>query len=206
MALTKAQVREILSAAGIDTEKMSEAVNKIIDGHTASIEALREERDTYKDKVAKYDELVSENAKLKDEAAKNADKDYDALKKEFDDYKTDIENKATRAKKEDAYKAILKDAGIADRHFAKILKYSDIDAIELDENGKAKDSKAIMKSIKDEWGDHVDKQSTVGASTATPPAGGAKGGSVKTKDEIMQIKDTTERQEALKEYLMAQNN
>ena len=48
MALTKAQVKEILSTAGVDADHMSDAVEKILAGHTASIDALREERDTYK--------------------------------------------------------------------------------------------------------------------------------------------------------------
>lgn len=46
MALTKAKVREILSEAGVDADHMAAAVGAIIDGHTASINALREERET----------------------------------------------------------------------------------------------------------------------------------------------------------------
>ena len=48
MALTKTQVKEILSAAGVAADKMDDAVNKIIDGHLTSIDALREQRDGYK--------------------------------------------------------------------------------------------------------------------------------------------------------------
>ena len=205
MALTKAQVREILSAAGVDSDHMSDAVDKIIAGHTASIEALREERDTYKSKAEKADALETENAKLKDDAKKNADKDYDKLEAEFEAYKTEVANKETRSKKEDAYKAILKDAGIAERHWSKIIKYSkdEIDGMELDEKGGAKNAKAILKSVKDEWGDHEEKEETKGAKTATPPKGtGAK--STMSKDEIMQIKDTSARQAALKDYFNSQ--
>ena len=48
MALTKVKVREILSTAGVDADHMSEAVNAIIDGHVASIDALREENGNLK--------------------------------------------------------------------------------------------------------------------------------------------------------------
>ena len=41
MALTKAQVKEILSEAGADGEKIADAVQKILDGHVATIEALK---------------------------------------------------------------------------------------------------------------------------------------------------------------------
>lgn len=205
MALTKAQVREILSEAGVDSDHMSAAVDKIISGHTASIEALREERDSLKEKAGKADELAEENATLKEDAKKYADKDYDKLEAEFESYKKEVANKETRSKKEEAFKSILKDAGIGERHFPKIIKYSkdEIDGLEFDESGKVKNAKDILKSIKDEWGDHVDKVETKGAATATPPKAG-KGGSTMTKDEIMAIKDTSERQAALKDYLVAQ--
>ena len=202
MALTKAQVREILSAAGVDSEHMSEAVDRIISGHTASIEALREERDNYKAKAEQADELATENAKLKEDAKAYADKDYDKLKAEYDQYKSDVAKKETRSQKESAYKSLLKEAGIAERHHAKIIKYSDIDGIELDEKGNAKNAKALLKSIEDEWGDHAEKSEVSGAKTATPPK--STGGVTKTKDEIMQIKDTSERQAALMDYYNAQ--
>ena len=202
MALTKAQVREILSAAGVDDEHMSKAVNDIISGHTASIEALREERDTLKDKASKADELEKENAALKKDAEKYKGKDYEALQKEFDDYKDGIAKKEVRGAKEAAFTQCLKDAGVSEKHFAKIIKYSDIDGLELDDKGKLVNAKDVMKSIKDEWSDHIVKSTTKGADTPTPPKTG--GGNAKTMDEIMQIKDTKERQQAIKDHFNAQ--
>lgn len=178
MALTKAQIREILSSAGVDGDHMSDAVEAITNGHTASIEALREERDTQKKEV----ERLTKELEEANEAMKNGDKSpykvkYEAavkekedLQKEFDDYKADLANKETHSKKEKAYTGILKDAGISEKHFAKIIKYSDVDSLELDEEGKVKDSKKILDAIKDEWGDHISSSSTQGARTETPPA------------------------------------
>ena len=185
---------------------MSDAVDKIIAGHTASIEALREERDSYKAKAEKTDALETENAKLKEDAKAYADKDYDKLKAEYDQFKSDVANKEVRSKKEAAFRALLKDAGIADRHHPKIVKYSseDIDGIELDEKGNAKNAKDLLKSIKEEWSDHAETSEVSGAKTATPPK--STGGATKTKDEIMQIKDTSERQAALMDYFNAQAN
>ena len=98
MALTKVKVREILSTAGVDADHMSEAVNAIIDGHVASIDALREENGNLKaelktanEKADKLDGVQKELDDLKkqneDDAKAREGKDYDALKKEFDDYK-----------------------------------------------------------------------------------------------------------------------
>ena len=206
MALTKAQVREILSAAGVDSDHMSEAVNRIIEGHTASIEALREERDTLKEKAQKAESLETENAQLKKDAETFAGKDYDKLKADFEAYKKEVEGKETRARKEKAYREILKDAGIAENHHDRIVKYSkdDIDGLELDDKGKAVNAKDILKAVKAEWSDHTAKETTKGAETPTPPKSGGSG-STMTKDEIMQIKDTSARQAALKDYLVAQS-
>lgn len=178
MALTKAQIREILSIAGVDAEHMSDAVEAITDGHTASIEALREERDNYKTSAEKSQKELNE---LK-EATKNGEKSpykakYEAaieekenLQKEFDQYKADQATKEVYAAKEKAYREILKDAGIPEKHFAKILKYSDVDGVELDDKGNIKTAADILKTIKDEWSDHVESTDKQGAKTENPPA------------------------------------
>ena len=172
MALTKAQVREILSAAGVEADKISEAVSKIIDGHTASIEALREERDNLKVEAAKVATLEKENADLKDKVSGYEGKDYDALKKEYEEYKTSVANKEARAKKEAAYTKVLRDAGINERHFAKIIKYSDVDGLELDDEGKLTNAKDVLKTVKQEWSDHIESVSVSGAKSTNPPAEG----------------------------------
>ena len=205
MALTKAQVREILSTAGVDSEHMSDAVTKIIDGHTDSISALRDEISDLKEKVNSYKadaeklpDVQKELETVKAEASKSGD--YQQLKEEFDKYKTEVEAERTKNAKAEAYKEILKDAGItSDKAIAKVLKYTDFESIELDDDGRVKDAKEHRKAVKEEWGELVSKTSTSGADTPHPPTHNS--GSGKTKEEIMKIKDTTERQKALREYL-----
>lgn len=208
MALTKERLREILSSAGADAEHVREAVNQIMEGHLASINALRDEVSDLKENESKLKasadklpvvqkELDDLKAKVKAEAKEREGKDYDKLKKEFDDYKADIQKKNVRSAKEAAYKDILKDAGVAERHWAKILKYSDVDGVELDDKGKITTAKDILKEIKEEWADHIEKIDKQGANTATPPANN--GGNKMTKEEIMKIKDTNARQKAISE-------
>lgn len=208
MALEKARVREILSAAGVDSEHSREAVNQIIEGHLASVDALRDEITELRGNVDKYkadaEKLPSVQKELDDlqkqveaDAKERKGKDYDALKKQFDDYKAETERKAVRAAKETAYKEILKDAGVPEKHWDKILKYSDVDGIELDDKGKAKTAKDILKSVKEEWADHIVQTQATGAQTQIPPANN--GGKAMTKEEIMQIKDRNERQKAISE-------
>lgn len=200
MSLTRSK----LSAMGIEAEKIDE----IIKDHAETVTALKDQIDTAKAETAKYKaeaeklpdvqkELDTLKEQVKADAEERKGKDYDALKKEFDDYKAEQEKKAVRAEKEAAYKEILKDAGIPEKHFAKILKYSDVDGVELDEKGKITTAKDILKSIKEEWSDHIEKTETKGVKTSTPPA--QAGGKKLTKDEIMQIKDRNARQQAISE-------
>lgn len=199
MALTRKQ----LSAMGIEAEK----IEQIIEAHTETVSGLKDEMAKLEGQLAdakaeagKLTDVQKELDTLKAQVAKDEKaregKDYDALKQEFEDYKAEVKRKAERAAKEEAYKSILKDAGIPERHFAKILKYSDVDGVELDDKGEITTKKEILKAVKDEWGDHIATEEKQGAESHTPPAGGKP---TKTKEEIMQIKDSAERQKAIAE-------
>lgn len=208
MALTKAKVREILSAAGVDAEHMSEAVNAIIDGNVTSIEALREEitnlkaeLKTAKEEAEKLPGVQKELDDLKkqneEDAKAREGKDYDALKKEYDDYKAEISARDTKAAKEKAFRDILKDLNVSDKGVALILKYQNFDSIELEDDGKIKGAADLRKSLKEDWGDYIVKTETKGANTDTPPGGNGGSKGYKTKDEIMAIKDDSERHKAI---------
>ena len=199
MALT----RKSLSAMGIEGDKIDE----IISLHAETVAALNEKIDAANDKAEKAqvelakaagvaEELATLKAQVAKEAKEREGKDYEKLKKEFDDYKAEVSRQAVRSQKEAAYKGILKDAGVPEKYHAKILKYSDVDGVELDDKGNIKTAKDILKAIKEEWADHIETTSTQGAPTPTPP--GNNGGGVKmTLEQIDAIKDTTERQKAM---------
>ena len=207
MALTNANVKEILSKAGVDSENMKEAVNAIIEGHTTSIEALREERDSYKEQAQKADDLAKQLAKAQkdlkeatsDEAEEKYKTKYEMLKDEFKEYKKGIEEKATKESKAKAYKEILKEAGISEKRIESVLKVSDVDSIEFDDDGNVKDKDELLKGIKEEWSDFISTADVKGAETETPPAN--TGGQTMTKEDIFKIKDTSERQKAIKENI-----
>lgn len=201
MALSKAKVREILSKAGVDSEHMQEALTEILDGNLASVDAVKEERDRYKEQAEKYQAAQKELDELK----KAGDKDpyrvkYEALKEDFEDYKKGIEQKETKAKKVTAYKALLTEAGIPEKRISAILKVSDIDAMKLEKDGTLHDAEKLSEAIKEEWADFIPTQSEKGAEVANPPANNTGKGRM-TREEIMKISDTTERQKAWAEFL-----
>lgn len=170
--------RKGLSAMGIEEDK----IEQIISAHAETVNGLKDKIEEYEEAAKKLPkvekELEEANEKIKsfeskgnplEKDLKELQKKYDALEKEHNDYKADIESKETRKAKEEAYKAILKDAGIPEKHYAKILKYSDIDSVEL-EDGKIKTAADILKSVKEEWSDHIETQHQEGTNTHTPPA------------------------------------
>lgn len=190
--------RKFLASKGIEAD----VIDEIIAAHTDTVNALKDKLDDYdklKQDSTKLAEVIEENKRLKAEAAKNSGENYEKLKAEFDAYKQDVENKAVRAQKEAAFKEILKDAGVPEKHFAKIVKYSDVDGLELDDSGKITTAKDVLKAIKEEWGDHIPTDGKKGAEVDNPPKND--GGTRLTEDQIMEIKDTAERQKAWAEYL-----
>lgn len=189
--------RKLLKSMGIEDEK----IEQIIEAHTETVDALKEERDGYKAQAEKVPGIQRELDELKETVEKNGDKNpykvkYDALKEEFDTYKADTEKKAAKAVKEDAYRALLKEAGVNEKRIAAVLKVSDIDGVELDKDGKIKGSDKLIESIKEEWSDFIVTERQMGAPTATPPAN--TGGKM-SKEDIFKIKDTAERQKAMLE-------
>lgn len=207
MALT----RKFLAALGIEADKIEE----IITAHTETVSALKEqinenkvdanELKSLKENLqSKDDELKEANKKIKsfedgdwETKAQDWEQKYNDLKSEYDGYKNDIEVKETKNAKVNAFKKLLKEAGISEKRIDSVVKVSDIDSINLDKDGNIKDSDKLTEKVKEEWSDFITKTSEKGVNTATPPANN--GSSTKTKEEIMAIKDRTERQKAIAE-------
>ena len=210
MALSKAFVREVFSGAGADPTKIPEAVDKIVEGNVASIDALREEITDLKTKLKTAE---GDSGKLKDvqkelddlKAQVEADnkaregKDYDALKKEYEDYKAEVQEKAVKSAKEKALRDLLSDMKVSDKGTSMIMKYMGVSGIELDEEGKLKDAASIRKAVKEDWSDYIPKVEAKGAETKTPPTDGKGGAGKMTMEDIMKITDRKERQKAIAE-------
>ena len=149
-------------------------------------------------------EVYKEKERQAGESAASAEKwktKYDALKDDFTAYKSEQSKKETRASKEKAYRSLLQKAGISERRIDTVVKVSDIDSLELDENGEAKYADKLTADIKSEWADLIVTASVTGADAPTPPESTHIGSGTLTKDEIFKIKDASERQNAIKENI-----
>lgn len=189
--------RKFLSALGIEADKIDE----IISAHTETVDGLKDQLKQAKEAADKLPKVQEQLDSLKD-AAKNSG-DYAKLKDEFDKYKAQVAEEKTLTAKKAVLSKIAKDAGLSEAGIAKVLKYTDFASVELDEKGEAKDGKALLKSLKEEWPEYIQTVQTNGVKTPTPPANDG-GKAVKTKDEILAIKDTAERQAAWRDFLAAQ--
>ena len=91
---------------------------------------------------------------------------------------------------------MLKDIGVSEKRLDSVMRVADLDSFELDENGAIKDVDELKASAKNDWSDFIVSEGIKGASTPTPPSNT---GGAKTKEEIMNIKDTSKRQAAIAE-------
>ena len=188
--------RKMLKAMGIEDEK----IDQIIDAHSETVDALKADRDAYKEDASKLAAVQKELDELKAKGDDGYKAKYEAEKAAHDALKADIAAKETKKAKTGAYRELLKGANIDEKRIATILRAEapTIDKIELDADGKIKNAEQYTESIKSDWADFVVTQSAKGTNTATPPAhGGA--ATTKTKEDILKIKDAGERQKAIAE-------
>lgn len=162
--------RKMLAAMDIPAEKIDE----IITAHTETVNAIKEERDALKADAAKLPEVEKQLEAKKAElnAIKSGDweEKYNKLKSEYDGYKTDVETKAVTAKKTDAYRKLLKEAGVSEKRFESILKVTSLNDIKLDKDGNIEGADKLTEGIKSEWADFIVKEQPKGAATPKPPA------------------------------------
>lgn len=169
---------QFLSALGIDDDKAQEICAR----HKEVLTEIKTERDKYKEEAEKLPEIQKQ---LDDFKKKQSEKDGDPselekVKKdladktaEYEKYKADIEAKETKAKKETAFRKLLKDAGISEKRIDIVVKASpnEIEAIAFDKEGNIKDSDKLTASVKETWSDFVVTQQQGGAQVQNPPAG-----------------------------------
>ena len=192
MAFTRATIRNLAKDSGVEIPK--ELEDALVSEHLTARDAYAEEQ--VKAELAK--QPTEKAGKVEDS------EEYKNLKKSFDDYKAEVAAKETKAAKEAAYRAILKDANLSEKGIEKAIKYAEWDKIELEADGKLKGASDHIKAAKEEWAEYVTTTTTTGAKTSNPPANS--GGAKLTKEDIYKkdergryVMSASERQKALVE-------
>lgn len=191
--------RSYLKALGL-TKEQEDAV---VEAHTETISGLKDELKTEREKANRLGEVEKELNDLKTANAgkPNYEELYNADHTALENLRSEITAKETRAAKETALKAYFEKNNIVGKNQAIAMRgiKSELDGIELDEKGNIKDTASLDELVKGDYAGLISTTKTEGAHTSTPPAN--TGGSAKTREEIIQIKDTEERQAAWAEYL-----
>lgn len=172
--------RKLLSTMGLNEDQ----VEQIIEAHTETVNAIKEERDNFKAEAEKLPGVQKELDKLKKAVESPEESPYKAqyeqaveektkLEKEFNQFKETQAAKETKAKRESAARAYFKEKNItkdADLEIVMRGSRDEIDALELDDDGKIKDAKALDALVDGIYSKFVVTEGTQGAKTSTPPA------------------------------------
>lgn len=161
MALT----RKLLKGMGLTEEQ----VDTIIEAHTDTVEGLKADIETYKSDAEKLPGVQKELDDMKAAGDGGYKEKYEKEKKAFEDFKNEQTAKETKQAKENAYRELLKAAGVSEKRIPAILKVTDLNSVEL-EGDKVKDADKITETVKADWADFIESSNTSGTNTITPPA------------------------------------
>ena len=184
--------RSFLKATGLTDEQ----VNAVMEEHVAVTDALKAERDKFKEQASKAADLQKQ---LEDKTGGEDYKEkYEKEHEAFENFKKQTAQDAEAAKVKAAYRKLLADEKISEKRLDSILKVTDFSKMKLDKDGKLEKEDDLRKSINDEWGEFKTTVTEHGAKVDNPPT---QSKSKMTKEEILKIEDTTARQKAIAENL-----
>ena len=177
--------RKMLKAMGIEDEKIDE----IIEAHTEVTDGLKDQVKKYKEDAEKLADVQKELDDLKANTDDGYEQKYKDLKKDFDEYKTTIENEKAFTAKENAYRELLKAAGVKEKFIDTIIRADKtvIDGLKLGEDGKIDGAETLTANAKQNWSDFVATTTTQTAGVETPPANN--GSVAKSKAEIYKMEN-----------------
>ena len=180
--------RSFLKSTGLTDEQ----ITAVIEEHTNVTDALKADRDKYKEKAEKAAELQKELDKVS--GGEDWQKKYEDEHQAFEDFKAKSAQEAETAKVQAAYRKLLIDENISEKWLDRIMKGVDFSGMKLDKDGNLTELDKLKDAIEKEWGDVKTTVTERGADVEKPPKNG---NSKMTKEEILKIEDTAERQKAI---------
>ena len=187
----RADLREILGDAYTD-----EIATKIVGLHLGVVDPLKDDLQKYKAEADKVPELSKQLDSYK--GSEDWKAKYEKTQAEFDTYKGQVAKDAEVSKVKDAYRKLLIEENISESTIDSVLKVTDFSGMKLKDDGTFDNVDDLKKGINEKWSGFKFSTATKGANVEKPPkTPGAK----MTKEEILKIKDTAERQKAIAENL-----
>lgn len=168
MALTRA----MLKGMGLSEEQVS----AIIEEHTNVTTSLKDQIKTYKADAEKLPEVQKELDTLKkDTSASDWEKKYNDEHTAFESYKRDVVDKENAAKLRSAYKKLLSECNVGEKHIDSILRVTDFSSMKLGEDGSLDGADKLKETINSDWSGFISTKETKGADVNNPPGNGDPG-------------------------------
>lgn len=164
MALTRA----MLKGMGLTEEQVS----AIIEEHTNVTTSLKDQIKEYKADAEKLPTVQKELDDLKkDTSASDWEKKYNDEHSAFEKYKTDIADKEMSEKIKSAYRKLLSECKVGDKHIDSILRVTDFSEMKLAEDGSLDGADKLKEKIGSDWSGFITTKETKGADVDNPPGG-----------------------------------
>lgn len=192
MALT----RKMLKAMGIEEEK----IEQIIEAHAETVDALKAEAATAKEAAEKLPEVQKELDALKAKGDDGYKAKYEKEHADYEAYKAEQAAAQAKVARENATRAYFEGKGIKGKNLDIAMRgcMKEIEGLEMSDDGKIKDAKALDDLIGGVYAGLVQNTQVQGTNTGNPPANGA-GSSEWTKEKIMAVKDGVQRRQLIAE-------
>lgn len=163
MALT----RKLLRSMGIEDDK----IDQIIEAHSETVNALKDERDSYREAAEALPGVQRELEDLKAEPDDGYRERYEKEHADFEAFKERTARDASEREKKALYRKLLQEAGVDPRRLDAVMRVADLSGVVV-EDGKIKDAEALSEAVKSEWSDFIVQTGTKPAKVDDPPAGG----------------------------------
>ena len=165
MALTRA----MLKGMGLTEEQVS----AIVEEHTNVTSALKDQIKEYKADAEKLSDVQKELDSLKkDTSASDWEKKYNDEHTAFEQYKQDITTKEMSEKIKSAYKKLLAECKVGDKHLDSIIRVTDFSEMKLAEDGTLEGADKLKEKIGSDWSGFISVKEVKGSDVDTPPDGG----------------------------------
>lgn len=191
--------RKFLESAGLTEAQVS----AVMEEHVSVTDALKKERDGYKEQAESIPDLKRQIDGYKN--GEDWEKKYKETLKAFDDFKKDQSAKETANKIRSEYRKLLIGEKISEEWADKIVKLEDFSGMKLDNAGNLEGVDDLKAKIQKEYAGYITNTETKGAKVDKPPKTESK---AMTREDIYKrdehgryVLSTEERQKAIAEHL-----
>lgn len=162
MALT----RSMLKGMGLTEEQVS----AIIEEHTNVTTALKDKIKSFEENAESLEAVQKELDELKEDVKKNDwQKKYEDEHTAFENFKSDIASKETANKIKSAYKKLLDECKVGEKHIDSILRVTDFESMKLDKDGNLEEPDKLKEAIQSDWSGFISTKETKGTDVDNPP-------------------------------------